>query len=68
MYKTEKVALVFEQKPDQVWFFDLRKVEEPESNILAQLVGEEPPKLEDPDTYDESTAASLGHLEHLSAE
>ena len=28
LYKTRKVALVFEQKPTQVWFFDLRKVEE----------------------------------------
>lgn len=28
LYKAKKVALVFEQKPTQVWFFDLRRVEE----------------------------------------
>lgn len=26
LYKAQKVALVFEQKPNQVWFFDLRKL------------------------------------------
>ena len=34
MYKTHKVAVVFEQKPRELWFFDLRKVESPHSATM----------------------------------
>ena len=68
MYKAKKVALVFEQKPNQVWFFDLRKVEESENPVEHLVTAEDPPKLEDPDAYDEATATSLDHLQQLSRE
>ena len=71
LYKAKKVALVFEQKPTQVWFFDLRKVEDAKDPMDAVITSGKPevretPKLEDPDAYDEKTASALDHLTLLS--
>lgn len=63
MYKTHKVAVVFEQKPRELWFFDLRKVEAPPVHSSGWGTDEHGIKIEESGTAGEAGSESPGNPE-----